>query len=51
MLCGLRGLALFFLLGGSVGVTASDARIAVAANLRDTALMVARYLEAGSPHR
>ena len=51
VLCGLRGLALFFFLGGSVGVTAADARIAVAANFRDTALMVARYLEADSPHR
>ena len=51
MLSGMRSLALFFCLWGSGDITAADARIAVAANFRDTALMVARYLEADSPHR
>jgi molybdate transport system substrate-binding protein len=47
----MRGLVLLFFLWGSGDVTAANARIAVASNFRDTALIVARYLEANSPHR
>ena len=51
VLGGMRGLAVLFFLWGTGVVMAADARIAVAANFRDTALTVARYLEADSSHR
>ena len=36
---------------GGVGLQAAEARIAVAANFRDTALAIAQQLEATSVHR
>ena len=46
-----RCLILGALLWGSAGVVAAEARIAVAANFRDTAEAIAARLEAESPHR
>ena len=43
-------IVLFYVMGG-VGLQAAEARIAVAANFRDTALAIAQQLEATSAHR